>query len=153
MVARIGSKWNSQTLLVEMQNDTTTLEDLLPWGVQVFFYFSHSIRCVAVLHHSFNLHFHGGEWCFKFSILTISEKNFSKYSKYNLFLITEAIIMTYNYYMGLELLGHFQGLLCGVKAASVSFRLYFSAFSVLDSGRTPISRSLFGLQLLWNYHE
>lgn len=53
--------------------------------------------------------------------------------------------MTYNYYMGLELLGHFQVLLCGLKAASVPFRLYFSALSVPASHSSPISRSLSGL--------
>lgn len=70
------------------------------------------------------------------------------YSEYNFFLITEANIMTYNYYIGLELLGSFQGLLRGVKAASVSFRLYFSALGMPDSGSSPISHPLSGSWLL-----
>ena len=56
--------------------------------------------------------------------------------------------MTYNYYIGLELLGSFQGLLRGVKAASVSFRLYFSALGMPDSGSSPISHPLSGSWLL-----
>lgn len=42
--------------------------------------------------------------------------------------------MAYHYYMGLELPVSFQALLGGVKTASVSSRLYFSALGVPDSG-------------------
>ena len=51
---------------------------------------------------------------FKVPMLRISEKNYFKYTEYNLFLIPEVIVMDYNYKMGLELPGSFWGLLSGV---------------------------------------
>ena len=42
-------------------------------------------------------------------MLRISEKNYFKYTDYNLSLITEVIVKNYNYKLGLELLGSFWG--------------------------------------------